>query len=152
MKGCIVNHELTFLALRMSAARPKTWHAPPHTELPVNGIPSAETLRIPSSSPYSEPTSWFALPVNTALPISSEHLTTKDHQILQSTNTRKKGTQRKQNAKIRIDPLKDTPIYKTKVAEKGIHHKKLLKNSQICKYQWNSCKQKWGTLPKRNKM
>ena len=65
--------------------------------------------------------------MNTALPISSEHLTTKDHQILQSTNTRKKGTQRKQNAKIRIDPLKDTPIYKTKVAEKGKHHKKLLK-------------------------
>ena len=51
----------------------------------------------------------------------------QDHQILQSTNSRKKGSQRKQNAKIRIDPLKDTPIYKTEVAEKGIHHKKLLK-------------------------
>lgn len=39
----------------------------------------------------------------------------------------KKDLKGKQNAKIRINPLKDTPIYKTKVAEKGIHHKNLSK-------------------------
>lgn len=72
MKGCILSNELTFLALRMPAARLKIWH-PTHTPA-SESVPSVETLRIPGSSPYSEPTSWFAV----------------------------KGTQRKWNAKIRL--------------------------------------------------
>ena len=73
-------------------------------------------------SPPADSLCQWTLPFQSPVSISQQ-----DHQILQSTNSRKKGSQRKQNAKIRIDHLKDTPIYKTEVAEKGIHHKKLLK-------------------------